>query len=147
MRFVLFDTMSGAIVERTPYVATDKLTLAFDNAPENAVAVIKSGHVTHYTELKGGKCTIPTEGMLGTVLVSVKVFGKTVREWVCEEIALSEIEENKFLVAPNDSNLPQEFTRLRIEHQRVFDELKAANERISALERKIDEMMTGWALV
>lgn len=146
MKYTLFDTNNGVLIDRTPSLVEDSIRLEFNGAPEGAMAILKGERETHYEALENGACTIPLSGLVGAVTVTVKLFEKTVSEWKCDEIVVLKLEEGRYLVSANDYNLPNEIARLYVENQDIRNANKALAEQVCGLEKRLDAIMTGWSL-
>ena len=144
MIYALFDTMTGAVIDRAPAVVGEKISLQFNGAPEKATVFVKAENGdTFYRDLgKDGSCEIPVR--YGVLKVFVKTFGTSFRTWECEELKISRIDEGRNLLCPNDTNLPLEFVKLRQENQEIRENEKRLQAQIDATNVRIDKMLDGW---
>ena len=144
MTYALFDNMTGAVVDRTPVVIEEKIALQFNGAPKKATAFIKADNGdTFYRDLnEDGTCEIPVRE--GVLRVYVKTFGTSFRTWKCEELAVSRVDSDRYLLSPNDTNLPVEFVRLKQENQEIREKQKELEKQIAETNVRIDKMLEGW---
>ena len=145
MKIALLDNYKGVIVDRTPFIATDTLDIEIDADGKTLVVACKDG-ITHYCGIKDGKCTISTDDFDDIVRLYVKDFGKTITTWKCESIKCQKVTDG-ILIAPNDADLPNEFARLQLDYQEVCNNMKRLEEYIRAVDKKIDSMVEGWAVI
>lgn len=146
MKYVLFDTMKGAVCDRSPVVAKDVFEVEINNAPAGAVAVFQNGDASYYEKIVNGSCSVPAPALVGLVSVSVKLITNTVKEWTCEGLQGTLLENGQVLITPNDNDLPREFVNLMQENQAIRDELASIKKIILAFQTRINEMMEGWAI-
>lgn len=144
MKYTLFDTMTGVITDRRPFVTEGKICFSFENHPEKATLFAKAENgATWYRDLdEFGNCEIPA--VIGRVNVWVKVFGLHVKTWECEPIVTTELSDGRILVCPHDTNLPDEMARIRVENQEIRDEQERLHEEIAQISARIEKMLEGW---
>lgn len=142
--YKLFDTMTGAILDRNPVIVQGKIGIQFLGAPAKSVAFIKSENGdTFYRDLNESfSCEIPVRE--GVLKVWVKTFGTSFKTWECEEMVVSRVDDSHHLVCPNDNNLPAEFVRLREENQEIREKNKELEKHIAETNARIDKMLEGW---
>ena len=148
MKFAIFDNFTGVAIDRAPILIQDGvLPIELEGADEGASVVLKSEKgVTYYREIKGGKCEFPLTRLNGVLSVCVKVFSTHIKTWCCESIVLRRT-DNGVLVAPNDSDLPNEVVRIKRENQSLRDEVKLLKEQIQKINERIDDMVDGSAIL
>lgn len=144
MTYALFDNTTGAVIDRTPTIVEGKISFQFNRAPANATAFIKAENGdTFYRDLnEDGTCEIPARE--GVLKVYVKTFGTSFRTWKCEELAVSRVDSDRYLLSPNDTNLPVEFVRLKQENQEIREKQKELEKQIAETNVRIDKMLEGW---
>lgn len=146
MRYSLFDTMKGVIIERTPYAVKERATLAFNGAREGdtLMSLSKDG-ASFYRKLDADlECSLPiTEGI---TKIYIKRFGTTVKTWECEAINAIRLKDGQYLVCPADMDIPTEIVRIQEENQRINDRCASLEDSIRALNRRIDDMLDGWGI-
>jgi hypothetical protein len=145
MKIALLDNYKGVIVDRTPFIATDTLDIEIDADGKTLVVACKDG-IKHYLAIKDGKSTVPTKDMDGVVHLFVKNFDKSITTWKCESLKCQRVNDG-VLIAPNDSDLPEHFAQLQIDYQNMSERVKILEDYIRAVNKRIDSMVEGWAVI
>lgn len=151
MNYKLLSTGKGVILSRQPKVVKDTATFMFYDAPIGAMAVFSisgSPGATYYRELNSGRCNIPVKYLDGDVSVTLTLKDRTTKNvrYVCEGIKATKLSDG-VLLAPDDSNLAEEFAKSRVEVdelRRDFNSLKGEFEELKTIFEKMKE---GYGLV
>lgn len=147
--YKLLENNSGIIITRNPQIVEDDLDIEFKGAPENAMAVFEfDGGIEIYRPLSSGECSISFPDNEGEVKVSVTLLNKSSRprRWRCEELKFSTTSSGEMLITPNDMNLPDVVTELKLENEQLRNDFKKLSENFVALREKFDNMMEGYDL-
>lgn len=148
--YKLLDNDTGVITARTPVVTDVQAEICFDGYPENALAVFKYGTGREvYRELVEGKCLIEFPERRGIVKVAVvdNTGTSSPRRWVCEQLQYYHIPSGEVIICPNDSNLPLEFVKLKIENEELRADNKKLHERLDELDARLTKIMEGYDIV
>ena len=148
MTYRLLSTGKGVITTRQVKVIKDNATFLFNGAPEGAMAVFTMPGATYYRELNGGRCNIPGKYLDGNIAVSIALNDRTakIKRYTCEGLQATKLSDG-VLLAPDDSNLAEEFAKSRVEVdelRRDFNSLKAEFEELKTIFEKMKE---GYGLV
>lgn len=146
MEYRVLNNGTAVILTRQPQVVSDELYVSFSHAPDGATAIFTSGKDAFYRRLSGGCCSIPLQKMVGDVGVVVAQLDDVVHQprWDCEGLIITRLQSGEYLVAPNDTNFPAEVVRLRLENEKLRDDLAVCRVRLSALEEKLQRIMDGY---
>lgn len=143
MEYKLLDNGTAVILTRQPKLFYDYLYVDFSCAPSGATAIFENFGNSYYRELCDGKCSIPVKMLHGEIKVTVVILDGTTpaKKWVCEELKAETQADGGILISPNDMNLPQTVVALKLENQEIRIENKALKDRLSGLEKRLDEIM------
>ena len=145
MKYALFDTMTGAVVDRTPTEVRGALPLEFVGAVDGSVVSLTAEDgVVFYVKVEKGACVAPF--LTGKITVRVKKFGDRVDTWVCEPLKVIDLGDGRALVYPEDQDIFAELVRVRMELQAVRDEQKVQKGDILATNKRLDNMLEGWGI-
>lgn len=145
MKYALFDTMTGAVLDRTPTEVHGGLPLEFVGAVEGSrVMLTTEDGVVFYVKIENGACVAPF--LTGKIQVRVKHFGTRVDTWVCEPLKVIDLGEGRALVYPEDQDIFAELVRVRMELQGIRDEQKVQKGDILATNKRLDDMLEGWGI-
>lgn len=150
MKIVLLDNYSAVIIDRSAHVVGEEVVFEFEGVeiPSGSSLVAMCGDgISHYREIVNGRCTLPTEHLHGVVPIYIKVFGKTVLTWKCEALKCQRTQRGEVMISPNDSDIPAEFVKMKLENQEIRTRVKELEDYIRSLEKKFDDMMRGWKVV
>lgn len=148
MTYKLLSTGKGVIITRQPTVVKDNATFLFNDVPEGATAVFSATGATYYRHLVAGRCNIPIKNLQGNISVSITVTDKSsrIKRFICEGLKATKVGDD-MLIAPDDSNLAEEFAKSKIEADELrkdFDKLRGEFEN---LKKQFNDMMQGYGLV
>ena len=146
----LLDNNTGVITTRTPVVTDKQVELSFIGYPENALVVFmfENGREV-YRELIDGSCLMDFSYRNGIIKVAVVVNDGTTSSsrWICEQLQFYQIPNGEFIVCPNDTNLPLEFTKLKIENEQLRLDNKKLHKRLDEFDARLNKIMEGYDLV
>lgn len=148
--YKFLDNNTGIILTRNPQTFKDKFIVRFEGAKKNAVAAFAFADGTElYRELKDGECSIRLPNNEGEMKVAVTVLDGTAkpRTWVCEQIKYKKCACGEMLVSPNDMNLPQTVTELKLENEELRIEFAKLEEKYVTLENYVKKIMEGYDLI
>ena len=148
--YKLLDNDTGVILTRNPKTVTEKISVRFEGAKKNAVAAFTFADGTElYRELKDGECSIRLPNNEGEMKVAVTVLDGTAkpRTWVCEQIKYKKCACGEMLVSPNDMNLPQTVTELKLENEELRLSFAELEKKFKSLEERFNNMMEGYDLM
>lgn len=148
MTYRILSTGKGVIITRQPKVIKDNATFLFNGAPEGATAVFSMPGATYYRELNGGRCNIPGKYLEGDIAVSISVAekGAKMKRIACEGLKATKLSDG-VLIAPDDSNLAEEFAKLRVEVDEIRVDYKNIRAEFEALQNTFEKMKEGYGLV
>lgn len=148
MTYKLLSTGKGVITTRQVKVIKDNATFLFNDAPEGAIAVFTMPGATYYRELNGGRCNIPGKYLDGNIAVSIALNDKTakIKRYACEGLQATKLSDG-VLLAPDDSNLAEEFAKLRVEADELRGEFDKLRGEFEDLKKEFNDMMQGYGLV
>jgi hypothetical protein len=148
MTYKLLSTGRGIITTRQAKVVKDNAMFLFSGAPEGAMAVFTMPGATYYRELKSGRCNIPAKYLDGNIAVSIALNDKTakIKRYSCEGLQATKLSDG-VLLAPDDSNLAEEFAKSRVEADELRGEFEALREEFVNLKKQFNDMMQGYGLV
>ena len=103
---------------------------------------------TYYRELNGGRCNIPGKYLDGNIAVSIALNDKTakIKRYTCEGLQATKLSDG-VLLAPDDSNLAEEFAKLRVEVDEIRTDYKNIRAEFEALQNMFEKMKEGYGLV
>lgn len=148
--YKLLDNGRGVILTRNPQAVKDKLFLRFEGAPQGALAVFQFDNGREsYQELKEGECSLKISTSKGEVKVSVITLDNntTPKRWVCEQLKYHTAPCGDIFVCPNDMNLPQAVTELKLENEELRAENIKLHQRLDELDARLQNIMEGYDLV
>lgn len=147
MEYKLLDNGTGIILTRQPEFSEGELIIEFVNAPSDATAVFdtRDGN-SYYRPLSGGMCSLPIDRITDEVKVTVALMngGMAPQRWLCEEFKISRQKNGGALIAPNDMNLPQAVTELRMENEELRAVCKHLEKRCDELRDMLEKVMEGY---
>lgn len=148
MTYRILSTGKGVITTRQPKVIKDNATFLFNGAPEGATAVFSMAGATYYRELNGGRCNIPGKYLEGDIAVSISVAekGAKMKRIACEGLKATKLSDG-VLIAPDDSNLAEEFAKLRVEVDEIRGEFSKLRSDFERLKDDFERMKEGYGLV
>lgn len=148
MTYKLLSTGKGVITSRQVKVIKDNATFLFHGAPNGAMAVFTTSNATYYRELQDGRCNIPGKYLIGDIAVSVTVNDKDakIKKYSCEGLKGTKLSDG-ILLAPDDSNLAEEFAKSRVEADELRGEFKTLKGEFEELKKTFDKMKEGYGLV
>ncbi len=147
IEYKLLDNNTGVILTRQPETAAEELLLSFKGAPEEATAIIETGNgKVYYRKLMGTSCGIATHRFAGDIKITVALLDGSARprKWICEELKTERLDGGRILVCPNDMNLPDTVTALRIENGEIRQELKELRGELARLIQRLENLMEGY---
>lgn len=148
--YKLLDNDTGVILTRNPKIIAEKISLRFEGAKKNAVAVFQFQEgIEIYKELKDGECSVKLHNTEGEIKVAITTLDDKARPrtWKCEQLKYKKCACGDILVFPNDMNLPQTVTELKLENEELRIKNAELEEKFLKLENKINEMMEGYNLI
>ncbi len=145
----VLDNGTAVLMTRQPALEEGDVLITFTGAPDGATAVFESGKDAIYRLLKDGCCLVPSDKLCGAVRVTLAVLDGTARprKWVCEELMADRWESGLVMISPNDANLPQRVTELKLENENIRQMGRELQERIVALEERLERLYEGYDLV
>ena len=148
MTYRLLSTGKGVITTRQVKVIKDNATFLFNGAPEGALAVFSMPGATYYRELNGGRCNIPAKYLDGNIAVSIALNDKTakIKRYSCEGLQATKLSDG-VLIAPDDSNLAEEFAKSRVEMDELRKEFGTLRTDFENLQNTFEKMKEGYGLV
>lgn len=148
MNYRLLSTGKGVITSRQVKVIKDNATFLFYGAPDGSMAVFTTSNATYYRELKDGRCNIPGKYLIGDIAVSVTVNDKDakIKKYSCEGLKGTKLSDG-ILLAPDDSNLAEEFAKSRVEADELRGEFERLKGEFEELKKTFDKMKEGYGLV
>lgn len=148
MNYKLLSTGKGVITTRQPKVLKDNATFLFNGAPDGAMAVFSMQNSTYYRPLTEGRCNIPAKYLNGDISVSVTVSDKNakIKRYNCEGLVGTKLTDG-VLIAPDDSDLAEEFAKSRIEADELRGEFNNLRKEFEDLKKTFNNMMQGYGLV
>ena len=148
MNYRLLSTGKGVILSRQPKVVKDTATFMFHGAPIGAMAVFSMPGATYYRELNGGRCNIPMKYLDGDVSVTLTLKDRTSKNarYVCEGIKATKLSDG-VLLAPDDSNLAEEFAKSRVEVDELRRDFNSLKDEFEELKTIFEKMKEGYGLV
>lgn len=146
MEYKILNNGKAVIITRQPQVVYDDLSVKFINAPVNSTAIINAMGVISYRELKEDMCIIPKSKLNGVIEIMVAAFDGTTPtpKWVCEEITAEPLKDGGILISPNSLELQKIITDLKIENSQIRDENLQIKADITALQKRLDEIMNAY---
>ena len=147
MTYRLLSTGRGVITTRQPRVVKDNATFLFDGAPEGATAVFVLKDATYYRALNDGRCNIPGKYLDGDINVSITLSDKSakIKRYACEGLKATKLNDG-VLLAPDDSNLAEEFAKSRVEADELRGEFDNLRSEFENLKKEFDDMKQGYGL-
>jgi hypothetical protein len=148
MTYRLLSTGKGVITTRQVKVIKDNATFLFNGAPEGAMAVFTMPGATYYRELNGGRCNIPGKYLDGNIAVSIALNDKTakIKRYSCEGLQATKLSDG-VLLAPDDSNLAEEFAKSKVEMDELREDITALEKKIADITSAFEKMKEGYGLV
>lgn len=148
MTYRLLSTGKGVITTRQPKVIKDNATFLFNGAPDGAMAVFSMPDATYYRELISGRCNIPSKYLEGDIAVSISITekGAKVKRIACEGLKATKLSDG-VLIAPDDSNLAEEFAKSRVEVDELRGDFVKLRGEFEALQNTFEKMKEGYGLV
>ena len=148
MTYRLLSTGKGIITTRQPKVVKDNATFLFNGAPEGAMAVFSMADATYYRPLNDGRCNIPGKYLSGDISVSITLADKSakIKRYGCEGLKATKLSDG-VLLSPDDSNLPEEFAKTKVEMDELRGDFNKLRGEFEDLKKTFDEMMQGYGLV
>lgn len=148
MTYRMLSTGKGVITTRQPKVIKDNATFLFNGAPDGATAVFSMPGATYYRELNGGRCNIPGKYLEGDIAVSITITekGAKMKRFSCEGIKATKLSDG-VLIAPDDSNLAEEFAKSRVEMDELRKEFGTLRTDFENLQNTFEKMKEGYGLV
>lgn len=148
MTYRLLSTGKGVITTRQVKVIKDNATFLFNGAPEGAMAVFTMPGATYYRELNGGRCNIPGKYLDGNIAVSIAINDKTakIKRYSCEGLQATKLSDG-VLLAPDDSNLAEEFAKSKVEMDELREYVASVDKKIDNLTAAFEKMKEGYGLV
>jgi hypothetical protein len=148
MTYRILSTGKGVITTRQPKVVNDSATFLFNGAPEGSRAVFSMVGATYYRELNGGRCNIPGKYLVGDIAVSISVSEKSakIKRIVCEGLKATKLSDG-VLLAPDDSNLAEEFAKTKVELDELSREFGRLRSEFDTLRNTFEKMKEGYGLV
>ena len=146
MKYALFDTMQGTVVDRTPEEVTDEILLEFEDVPDGCSAMVsaESGY-SYYRKIdEDGKCVLPV--MYGTLGVKVKRFGAKIDTWDCEGFKVIGMGGGRAIMYPANQNIHEELIRVLRENQQIRNEQKRLEGEILATNERLNKAFEGWGI-
>jgi hypothetical protein len=154
--YKLLDNGTGVILTRNPEIVKGKLSVCFEGAEKDALAVLKFDNGREiYRELdEHGACELTFDRQQGIIQVTaITIDGVcSPKRWHCESLKYemlpdkSEKRQN-YLVCPDDMNLPQIVTEIKLENEKIREENKKIHNRLDELETRLKNIMEGYDLV
>lgn len=148
--YKLLDILKGVILTRNVQIVSDEILVRFECAPEGAVAVFQFDNGREaYKELKDGECYLKLSGNEGNIKVTVIILDGicTPKRWMCEQLVYSTLQSGEYTVFPNDMNLPQSVTELKIENEELRIENAKIHKRLDEIETRLTNIMEGYNLI
>ena len=148
MTYKLLSTGKGVITSRQVKVIKDNATFLFNGAPNGAMAVFTTPNASYYRELQDGRCNIPGKYLIGDIAVSVTINDKDakIKKYSCEGLKGTKLSDG-ILLAPDDSNLAEEFAKSRVEADELRGEFEMLKGEFEKLKKTFDKMKEGYGLV
>ena len=148
MTYRILSTGKGVITTRQPKVEKENATFLFNNAPPGAMAVFTMSNATYYRQLTAGRCNIPAKYLEGDIAVSITINDRNaqLKRYACEGIKATKLTEG-VLLAPNDSNLAEEFAKARVEIDELREKIKDVSNELKLLKEMFEEMKEGYNLI
>ena len=148
MTYKLLSTGKGIIITRQAKVVRDNVTFLFNGAPEGAMAVFSMPGATYYRELTDNRCNIPGKYLDGAISVTRTLADKSakIKRYACEGLQAIKLSDG-VLLAPDDSNLAEEFAKSRVEVDELRGDLSKLREDLEDLKKTFNDMMQGYGLV
>lgn len=148
MTYRLLSNGKGVITSRQVKVIKGNATFLFHGAPNGAMAVFTTPNATYYRELQAGSCNIPGKYLEGDIKVSVTVNDKDAKnkKYTCEGLQASKLSDG-ILLAPNDSNLAEEFAKSQVEADELRGEFETLKGEFDELKTTFEKMKEGYGLV
>lgn len=149
MTYKLLSTGKGVITTRQVKVIKDNATFLFNGAPEGATAVFVMKDATYYRPLNNGRCNIPGKYFDGDISVSITLSDKSakIKRYACEGLKAEKLPGGNVLIAPDDSNLAEEFAKSRVEADELRGEFDKLRGEFEDLKKEFNDMMQGYGLV
>ncbi|MBR2388110.1 MAG: hypothetical protein IKB02_09980 [Clostridia bacterium] len=149
--YKLLDNNKGIILKRNLVVADREIKLSVDNAPSSSLAVFEFDNGREsYKPVPEGECslTLPATGK-GRIKVAIIINNGMVnpRRWLCEGLQYCHTSSGDLIVYPDDSNVPQEITDLKIENEKLREENIKLHKRIDEIDTRLKKIMEGYDLV
>lgn len=140
---------TAVLLTRQPSLENGEICVTFTGAPSDATAIFEFNGNSIYRLLDEGTCTIPADKLKGPVVVTLAVLDGSSRpeKWICEELMADPWEDGLVLIGPNDAKLPQRFMELKLENEEIRILNENLEERIKALEDKLESLYEGYDLV
>ena len=147
MTYKLLSTGKGVITTRQPKVLKDNATFLFNGAPAGAMAVFSMPSGSYYRPLTEGRCNIPAKYLNGDVAVAVTVADNSakIKRYNCEGLVATKLSDG-VLLAPNDSNLAEEFAKSRVELDDLRGDYNKLRQDLEDLRKTFNDMMQGYGL-
>ena len=149
MKIVLLNNYTAVIVDRSAQIAGDEIDLEVGGVeiPNGSSLVAMCGNgISHYQEIKDGRCTLPTKHLDGVIPIFIKVFDEKVLTWKCEALYCQRLADG-VLVSPNDSDLPEEFAKLKLENDEIRNYIRELEDHILKFNKELNDMKRGWNVV
>ncbi len=149
MKYRLLNDGGGVIVDRTHTVFSGDLHVIFDGAPSGAIAIFDFQNESCYRDISEGECFVPERLFTRDVNVRVVLYDGTVspRTWMCEPIRIEGLSDGSFIAYPNDDNLPEAVSRLKIENDDLKREFSQLRKNFEMLEKKLSDLMEGYNII
>ena len=142
MIFRLLSNGKGVITSRQPKVVKENAAFLFNGAPEGATVVFAPKGTTYYRTLQEGRCNIPAKYLEGeiSVVVTVNEKGKAKKRIPCESIKAEKLSDGSVLIAPDDSDLAEEFASMCVEVDKLREEMRVFRAELEQFRRDFDEV-------
>ena len=145
IEYKLLNNNVGILLSRNPEITNSTLDVMFTGVPAPATAIFGNGETSYYRKLEEEKCSIPVKNLSGVVRIVVKVTGETKSsKWTCDELIVTPLQNGSVMIAPNDLNLQKELIELRLENDCIRKANQELFEKLSELERRLDEIMEAY---
>ena len=138
---------TAVLLTRQPELERGEVLIAFTGAPDGATAIFECNGDSIYRLLKDGICIISADKLSGPVAVTLAVLDGSARpkKWICEEL-VADVREDRggVILSPNDANLPERVTELKLENEELRNAQKNLENAIKALEEKLTSIYEGY---
>ena len=147
MQYILLKNGKGIIHSDSRKSAENEITLTFTNAPSNSTAIFGTSKGQIYRRLSEDKheCSLNCESISGVVTVGIStsnVENGEPQRWYCESLLVTEEKDGRKLNSPlNDFGKEIEFLYLELEI--VQKHLKELTEKMSSLEKQLEDTLDG----